>query len=170
MAGTRPAMTGFGVGSVTPAREVRAAAAWPRRSSPACPATTAPPTNPSDFRSRPSHRRDRRAPAGSAICGTGATARTVEPRVAGLTSISPLGVFHPRRDGGPSGACIFPRPLAARVRARRKARSKYGGTSIAGRAGAFRRAWKRRSCNAGPRFLSAKPGLRVYQPAPGRDS
>ena len=39
-----------------------------------------------------------------------------------------------------SGLCVSPLPLQARVMARRKARSNYGNTSVAGRAGTFRRA------------------------------
>ena len=58
----------------------------------------------------------------------------------------------PRRDGSPPGFCCSALPVQARVKARRKARSVYGDTSVAGRAGAFRRALQRRSCNAGPRF------------------
>ena len=42
--------------------------------------------------------------------------------------------------------------LPARVMARRKARSFYGDTSVSERAGTFRRAVKRRLCDAGPRF------------------
>jgi len=35
----------------------------------------------------------------------------------------------------------------------------YGGTSVAGRAGTFRRAVKRRLCDAGPRFQSFRFAL-----------
>jgi hypothetical protein len=60
-----------------------------------------------------------------------------------------------------SGLCNSSLPLPARVRARRKARTFYGDTSISGRAGTFRRATRaeaqrmlflRRLCDAGPRF------------------
>ena len=69
--------------------------------------------------------------------------------------------------------------LPARVMARRKARSFYGDTSVSERAGTFRRAVKRRLCDAGPRFqvlYCAQAGRRPvaqtksFQPAPGRDS
>jgi hypothetical protein len=84
----------------------------------------------------------------------------------------------PRRDGMPPGFCFSPLPHVARVKARRKARSFYGDTSVAGRAGAFRRASKRRLCDAGPRFevfdrrsrCEAIAQTKNLQPAPGRDS
>jgi hypothetical protein len=85
---------------------------------------------------------------------------------------------HPRRDGMPPGFCFSPLPNVARVKARRKARYFYGNTSVAGRAGAFRRASKRRLCDAGPRFQvfdrrsssEAVAQTKNLQPAPGRDS